>query len=97
VEKMPDFIYTDMYHYVKLSRCGLVLNRNVDYKSAKAVADAVRLYDHHADAVPKAKGLATCRQHRFLALGLVEYHRRQGYGYSQKEEFGTRLLQDLKK
>lgn len=96
-EAMPLHIYTDMFHYVMLSRCGLVLNRNVDYRAARAVADAVRSYEHNADAKTKAKSLATCRQNRFLALGLVEYYRRQGSGYSQGKELGARLLQELEK
>ena len=96
-EAMPLHIYTDMFHYVKLSRCGLVLNRNVDYRAAKAVADAVRSYDPNADARTKAKSVATCRRNRFLALGLIEFHRRLGYGHTQGKELGARLLQELEK
>lgn len=101
-EAMPLHIYTDKSHCVVLSRCGLVLNRNVGYRAARAVADAVRSYEqHNADAKTKAKSLATCRQNRFLALGLVEYYRRQGYGWphwpSQRKELGARLLQELEK
>ena len=96
-EAMPLHIYTDMFHYVKLSRCGLVLNRNVNYRAAKAVADAVRSFGPNAGAKTKAKSLATCRRNRFLALGLVEFHRRMGYGHTQGEELGAGLLQELKK
>jgi len=77
-QAMPLHIYTDMFHYVMLSRCGLVLNQNVPYKEARAVAEAVRAYDREKDANSRAAMLALCRKHRFLALGLARFYERSG-------------------
>ena len=71
-------------NYVKLSRYGLVLNRNVPYKDAEKAATAVREHD-----------LKNCRKNRFLALGLARYMlRREPYGDKKKLQ---KLIQTLER
>ena len=76
-EAMPLNIYTDMWHVVKLSRCGLVLNRNIALDRLKDIRQAVlaaaaRKPDQQDDPLPDL--LTTNRYH---ALGLAEFIRRQ--------------------
>jgi len=71
-QAMPLLLFTDMFHYVKLSRCGLVLNRHIPISQLKAVDKAVTW--SRWDAENREEHLALCRQNRFLALGLARYY-----------------------
>ena len=77
-DAMPLNIFTSMYWYVKLSRCGLVLNRNLPLDKVHATDAALKqiqlaqnnehLRKDLAKAVPKLK------ENRFLTLGQARYH-----------------------
>jgi len=82
-QAMPLLLFTDMLHYIKLSRCGLVLNQRIPIARLKAVDKAVTW--SRWDAEKREEHLAICRQNRFLALGLARYYARimptVGYDY----------------
>ncbi|MDK1030540.1 MAG: hypothetical protein QGD94_00875 [Planctomycetia bacterium] len=78
-EAMPLRIYTDMHHYVMLSRCGLVLNRNLRYDNARAMFDAVRWYANEKSEAKRAANLEKCRGDPFLAVGVARYYLKQMY------------------
>ena len=71
-QAMPLRLYTDMYHFIKLSRCGLVLNQHVPITMVNAVNAAV--LGSRAELDKRDEYLRVCRQNRFLALGLARYY-----------------------
>ena len=76
-EAMPLHIFTSMYWYVKLSRCGLVLNRNVPIEGVREVDLALRRYvnskHNKIGGAEKAELVGELRANRFLARGLARY------------------------
>ena len=84
-EVMPLHIYTDKNFYVKLSRCGLVLNQIPRGVSPGAVAAAVQGYVRDDEPARLAKHLKVCRDNRFLTLGLARYALRQEPGLDRKK------------
>lgn len=80
---MPLNIYTSMYYYVELSRCGWVLNQNVGIDSSHEVMLAVYtlLYyqaqdsDEWRERAAQARSL--CNTNRLMALGCITYFERQ--------------------
>jgi len=85
---MPLNLYTDMYHYVVLSRCGMVICKNVSTKDAAAVLSATANYAGVANASgwkmqlddkQKTEALATLKANRMLTLGAIAYYQRTGH------------------
>lgn len=80
---MPLNIYTSMYNYVELSRCGWVLNQNVGIDSSHEVMTAVYTLlfyqaqdsDEWRERVAQARSL--CNTNRLMALGCITYFERQ--------------------
>ena len=77
-EAMPLNIFTSMFWYVKLSRCGLVLNRNLPIDEVYDVDVALRQYestqggtDMGEDELAKLEG--TLKKNRFLTLGMAQH------------------------
>jgi hypothetical protein len=68
---MPLHIYTDMYHYVKLSRCGLVVNRNIDIAAMDTIEDKIVSYIGADDESERQSALASLREHRLMALWVI--------------------------
>lgn len=96
---MPLNIYTDMYHYIQLSRCGWVLNQNVPLDPTQDVMQAVeRLLYQHSNApdweqrMDAAREL--CRANRLMALGCLAYFERQRGEAGQDRTDGLRQLLD---
>jgi hypothetical protein len=77
-EAMPLNIYTSMFYYVKLARCGLVLNRNIPIEKIDEFDEAlsyVRLDQwNERDPHEVAKNYAFLRTNRFLTEGMAKYH-----------------------
>ncbi|MHB9134585.1 MAG: hypothetical protein ACYDBB_26225 [Armatimonadota bacterium] len=82
-QAMPLRLFTDMHHFIKLSRCGLVLNQRIPLEKVKLVDETVTR--SRWDMEKRDAYLATVRQHRFLAQGLARFYvrqsRSQGYTY----------------
>jgi len=71
---MPLNIYTDMQHYVKLSRCGLVLNRNVPFTAAKSAFEKIYSAINGKEDPKKTQAICSeLRKHRLLSLGQAKY------------------------
>ena len=70
--EMPLKIFTDMYHYVSLSRCGLVLNKNINLADVTATFRA-KWYCANGDLTHRDQNYAILSQHRLLAGGLLAY------------------------
>ena len=87
-EAMPLNIYTSMFWYVKLSRCGLVLNRNIPIAQVHDIDEALRYYESaHYNETSKeelAKLEARLKQNRFLTLGMAQFR------YGRKDATGWR-------
>lgn len=84
-EAVPLRIYTDMHHYVNLSRCSLVVSRNIVLAKISVIAGDIESVFSQTDAAapefdaPAKRTLRTCfAMDRFGTLGLLEVHRRQG-------------------
>jgi hypothetical protein len=78
---MPLNIHADMYHFVSLSRCGLVLNSNIDLKTAEEVYWAVRraalpVAGNPATLKTRDDALALLRGNPILARTALAYHER---------------------
>ena len=98
---MPLNIYTDMYYYIELSRCGWVLNQNVPLDPAQDVMHAVEqlLYDHSTaedweERMDAARAL--CQANRLMALGCIEFFERQR-GRVMSPRGGEDRLTDLRR
>ena len=79
-EAMPLHIYTDMFWYVKLSRCGLVLNRNLPIQEVHEVNSALKsvMIAHwnpqHKDLREHAgKAEPILKKNKFLTLGQNQF------------------------
>ncbi|MCD4823552.1 MAG: hypothetical protein K8S55_03020 [Phycisphaerae bacterium] len=70
---MPLNIYTDMHHYIKLSRCGLVLNRNIQLSAVGTVNSKVGAFSREKDPKKAAAIIDSLRTHRLMALGFARY------------------------
>lgn len=90
-QAMPLNIYTDMYHFIRLTRCGLVLNRNVPYQQATVVDEALRTYCHQPDDPKQAEHEQLFRQQRFLTRGLLRFYQRQAVFPSWDERSSVRI------
>lgn len=75
---MPLNIYTDMYRYAKLSRCGLVLNKNVNAANARMVFYAVQSLGY-AQPKDRDRAIKVIQANRFLAEGALAYFLRTGW------------------
>lgn len=77
-EAMPLNLFTSMYWYIRLSRCGLVLNRNLPLEEVYPTDEAFFRYqlahgdDHSKEKLEKAKPQLT--KSRFLTLGQARHH-----------------------
>jgi hypothetical protein len=77
-EAMPLNLFTSMYWYIRLSRCGLVLNRNLPLEEVYPTETALFQYepahsnDHLKEDLEKTKPQLT--KSRFLTLGQARYH-----------------------
>ena len=87
-EAMPLNIFTSMFWYVKLSRCGLVLNRNIPIGKVPEIDLALKRfsnarYNKTSDAdLQKMK--ESLRSNRFLTMGMTRYR------YGRKDATGWR-------
>jgi len=76
-EAMPLNIFTSMYSYVKLSRCGLVLNRNIPIDGAEEISMALRNFEiaqyNKTSEEELAKMVETLKGNQFLTLGMARY------------------------
>lgn len=83
-EAMPLNIYTSMYWYVKLSRCGLVLNRNIPIDKVNEVHMALRQFESAQYNKTSEEKLASyvevLKKNRFLTLGMTRYRYRKDGG-----------------
>ncbi len=85
-EAMPLNIYTSMYWYVKLSRCGLVLNRNIPVDKVHEVHAALRRFES-AQYNPTSEQELTAniellKENRFLTIGMAKHLFRNQVGQS---------------
>ncbi|MBV8782382.1 MAG: hypothetical protein JO353_13380 [Phycisphaerae bacterium] len=75
-EEMPLHIYTDMYHYIQLSRCGLVLNQGIQLSDIDRVNwDFIEFENAKTDEARKPI-IADLRAHRLMAAGLARIQMR---------------------
>jgi hypothetical protein len=74
---MPLNIFTSMFWYIRLSRCGLVLNRNLPLKEVYPTDEAFFKYqlahwnEHLKGDLERTK--PQLKKSRFLTLGQVRY------------------------
>ncbi|MCD4825631.1 MAG: hypothetical protein K8S55_13635 [Phycisphaerae bacterium] len=83
---MPLNIYTDMYHYVKLSRCGLVLNRNIQLSAVVMISSKIGEFFGEKDPKKAAAIIDSLRTHRLMALGVARYKVKQNYITKQQHD-----------
>lgn len=74
-QHMPLNLYTDIRHYIMLSRCGLVLNRHVDFQAIANVTTAIDMSRYGQTLTPEQQVQqdALLRPHHFLALGQLHF------------------------
>jgi hypothetical protein len=73
---MPLKLYTNMYHYIALSRCGLVLVTNIDIDLAVQSQSAVDAATGSNDPKVRGDALAFLRQHPGVAMSALGYLQR---------------------
>jgi hypothetical protein len=86
---MPLNLYTDMYHYIKFSRCGLVVNKNIDPAQVMATYFGVAALPY--DSKMPAATLAALKANRFLTEGNIAYFERLGRDPKQIAEMRAAL------
>lgn len=76
-EAMPLNIYTSMFWYVKLSRCGLVLNRNLPIEPVGQVDAALTHFNlaqyNKFKKEDVDKSISKLKENRFLTMGQARY------------------------
>lgn len=76
-EAMPLNIFTSMMWYVKLSRCGLVLNRNIPIDEVGAIDEALEQFHmaqyNKTSEEELARIMKVLKINRFLTLGIAQY------------------------
>jgi hypothetical protein len=95
-EAMPLHIYTSMFWFVKLSRCGLVLNRNLPINEVHANDEALETFElafynkHMEDDAEKAA--PQLRKHRFVTLGQARFR----YGQFEGSAWQVQLMEKVR-
>ena len=77
-QAMPLQLFTDAAHYVVLSRCGLVLNQQMNVTDAPLVEKTIYQFMRETDPALRTQLAAVLSQRRFLALGLLHFYIREG-------------------
>jgi hypothetical protein len=81
-QAMPLNLYTDMYHYIKLSRCGLVVCKNIDTRQLRQVYYGARSFAN-MDAKGRNETIPVLRSNRHLTEGAIAYFERLGQDPNQ--------------
>jgi hypothetical protein len=97
-EAMPLNIYTSMFWYIKLSRCGLVLNRNLPIDKVKEVHRALRHFESAQYNPTSEQELAVhvklLKENRLLTMGMAKHLFRNSVGNVDWQR--TQMLEKVK-
>ncbi len=73
---MPLNIYTDMYHFIQLNRCGLVCNSHIPLAKIAEIQSACERLK--SSQQPEPKDLQLGREHLLLSKSYFNYFKKQG-------------------
>lgn len=77
-DAMPLHIYTDIFHFITLNRCGLVCNNNVPLKKITAIQRAIDSLIG-GKKFPTQKQIKLCQESLLASKTYLQYLKRQGH------------------
>jgi hypothetical protein len=88
---MPLNIYTDMYHYIQLNRCGLVCNNHIPLEKLKEIQQACQslLWSQ----TPEPNDLKLCQENLLLSKSFLNYLKKQGHDLKKIDQLSLTLSQ----
>jgi hypothetical protein len=88
---MPLNIYTDMYHYIQLNRCGLVCNNHIPLEKIKEIQQACQSLVWSQK--PEPNDLKLCQENLLLSKSFLNYLQKQGHDLKKIDQLSITLSQ----
>lgn len=88
---MPLNLYTDMYHFIQLNRCGLVCNNHIPLAKLGEIQNACERLLRSQQS--EAHDLKLCRENLLLSKSFLNYLKKQGHDPKKIDSLSLTLSQ----